>query len=69
VSSNVSISFPEVNESEICKIEITKSKSPLYVKLSSNNGQKEEKFYVRSGNTSQELSLSEVPGYISSNFK
>jgi len=69
VSSNVNVSFPVVNKNEICKIEITNSKSPLYVKLPNNNGQKEEKFYVRSGNTSQELSLSEVPGYISSNFK
>ena len=69
VSSNIKIVFPVVNENEICKIEIIKSKDPLYVKLANNNGQKDEKFYVRSGNTSQELSLSEVSGYISTNFK
>ena len=69
MSSNIKIVFPVVNDNEICKIEITKNKDPLYVKLANNNGQKDEKFYVRSGNTSQELSLSEVSCYISTNFK
>jgi len=68
-SSNLSVTFPMVNDTEICQIEISKGRKPAYVTSMNDNGHKTEKFYVRSGNTSQELALSEVADYIGSRFK
>lgn len=65
IASNVKMTFHEINEFEVCKIEIQKSKKPLYLSLTDDRGQKQEKFYVRSGNTSQELLTSEINDYIS----
>lgn len=68
-TNNINITFHEVEEGvEICKIEIPKGNKPLFLNVTDNNGQKHEKFYVRSGNTSQELSLSEISEYVSGRF-
>jgi len=68
-TSNISIKFYQIEDIEICKIEIHKSNKPLYLKVADVNGNKVEKFYVRSGNTSQELGVSEVSEYVNSRFK
>lgn len=68
-TSGISISFFPIKDMEICKISIPKGTKPLYLEVSDSNGQKSEKFYVRSGNTSQELGLREISDYISSRFK
>lgn len=67
-TSNIKVSFYTISEMEICKLEIPKASKPLFLTVVDKNGQKQEKFYVRSGNTSQELGLSEVSEYISSRF-
>jgi len=68
-TSNIKVTFFVLEgDKEICKIDVTKGDRPLYMTITDNNGQKQEKFYVRSGNTSQELDLSEVSDYISSRF-
>lgn len=68
VSSKVKVDFPVVQDTEICRIEIDPATRPLYLKLKNKHGQPEEKFYVRSGNSSQELELSEANEFISENF-
>jgi len=67
-TTEINITFPTINETEICKINISKGNKPLYLEIINNNGQKIEKFYVRSGNTSQDLALSEISEYIKSRF-
>jgi len=67
-TSCLKIEFPTVNDTEICKIEISSSTKPLYFEISDNNGQKAKKFYIRSGNSSQELDISEVNEYINSRW-
>ena len=69
IASNVKVVFSDINEVEVCKIEIQKSKKPLYLNTIDDRGQKQEKFYVRSGNTSQELLTSEISGYVANNYK
>lgn len=54
-SKFLNISFPSINDLEVCMIEIQKGDEPLYTTLTDKNGSKVEKFFVRSGNTSQEL--------------
>ena len=69
VSSKLKVLFPTIGEIEICKIDIQPSASPLVLTVKDKNGVGQEKFYVRSGNSSQELSLAEMPSYLSERFQ
>lgn len=61
--------FPEIEEKQICVIQINPSFSPLYIKSNDKQGQSIEKFYVRSGNASQQISsLKEINDYIKRHF-
>ncbi len=63
------IQFPEIDGKTICVIQITTAKKPIYVKVKNKQGQLTEKFYVRSGNSSQEItSLKEMEEYIRNRF-
>ena len=64
----ISIKFDKINDSEICIIDILQWNKPLYLETTDKSGQKSKKFYIRSGNTSQELELDEISDYISSRF-
>ncbi len=68
-TNQLSINFPEAKGSLICTIEIEKSSDPVYLTVTDKNGNKAEKFYIRSGNSSQEIkSLKEINIYISQRF-
>jgi hypothetical protein len=67
-ANGLSIKFEKINDSEICIIDILKWNKPLYLECKDKNGQKTKKFYIRSGNTSQELGLDEITDYISNRF-
>lgn len=65
----VDISFPKILDKEICMIQVKPWEKPLYLTVLDKNGQKNEKFYVRSWNASQEFaSLGEITNYISKRF-
>lgn len=68
VSTKIHIEFPNSKDTEICKVEIDPVNKPLFINVRNKHGHNEEKFYVRSGNSSQELSLSEANEYIRANF-
>ncbi len=58
------------NQKVICKIKVLATNEPIYLKFKNKNGQVEEKFFVRSGNSSQEIkSMSEINDYINTRFK
>ena len=65
----IKISFPEVNEVEICRIDIQSGKDPLYLSKKNKSGKLERKFYVRSGNASPEMALDDAVNYIRERFK
>jgi hypothetical protein len=67
-TNNLKISFPEIDDKEICLIEIKVGLKPLYTSISDPNGNKISKFYVRSGNSSQEVPLNEIAEFISKRF-
>ncbi len=67
-ASKVKIRFPQVQGEEICHVEIQKALEPLVLKVYDKNGQQSEKLYVRSGNASQEIPLSEMSTYIKQRF-
>ena len=64
VATNVDIFFPKVGNVEICQIDILEANMPIVVPFKDKHGQTQEKFYVRSGNSSQELSMSEMQSYV-----
>jgi hypothetical protein len=68
VTSKVVIKFLEVGEKEVCQIETAAAKEPVILKVKDKNGQPTEKFYARSGNSSQEIPLSEMNAYIKERF-
>lgn len=65
----IQIQFPIVDENEICMVDIEPGKSPLYLDVTSKSGIKQRKFFVRSGNSSQDLNIDEAASYIQSRFK
>ena len=69
ITQNISMEFPVIDGKEISTIQILKGSEPVYITTTDKNGNKTERFYVRSGNSSQEIqSLKEITGYISTRF-
>ena len=62
------VSFPVVNDVEICQVDIKASPKPLYVETADKNGNRSKKFYVRTGNSSQEMDIEETQKYTRSRF-
>lgn len=71
VSKYIRTQFEQLEDQKIiCKIKVISASEPLYLKYNNKNGQIEEKFYVRSGNSSHEIkSIAEINDYINTKFK
>jgi hypothetical protein len=68
VASNVEIRFPELAGEEICQVDVSLATEPMILTVKDKNGVAAEKFYVRSGNSSPELPLSELKSYWGTRF-
>ena len=68
-ASGISITFHKIEVSEICLIDVSPWNKPLYLEVRDKNGKKSKKFYIRSGNSSQELELDEISEYINARFE
>jgi len=68
VASKLKVAFPMVNGIEICQVNVSPAQRPVFVEMTDQNGQAAEKFYVRSGNSSQEMTHSEMHTYVSERF-
>ena len=68
IASSIKVSFPLVNDIEICQVEASASSKPIMIEVTDKKGVKSEKIYVRSGNSSQELSMSEFDDYRKGRF-
>ena len=67
-ANKIRVQFPVIGDKELCQIEVAPAQKPIVVKFADKNGQPRERFYIRSGNTSQELPMSEMQGYIKERF-
>ena len=65
---NLNVRFPILNDIEICEIDIKASETPRYCGIIDKNGILQKKFYIRSGNSSQELDIEESASYIKRRF-
>lgn len=65
---NMRVRFPIINDVEICEIDIKPTINPIYLTVPDRNGVSQKKFFIRSGNTSQELDIAESAAYIQKRF-
>lgn len=68
VTSKVTITFHEIEDKEVCQVDTKLAKDPVILSVKDKNGQAVEKFYARSGNSSQEIPLSELGAYMKERF-
>ena len=68
VAANVTSTFPSIDGLEICRVDVKAGKTPLFVRSVDKNGVASEKFYVRSGNSSQELPAHQLKAYWDQRF-
>src|SRR3546814_8432194 len=64
-ASKFKILFPVVNGVEICQIDVKPADAAIVIAVHDKHGLKAEKLYVRSGNSSPEMPLSEVQAFFS----
>ena len=67
-ATKLKLTFPEIDEKEICRIEILPANKPIYIKLADKGGAPQDRFYVRNGNSSREMSGDQVITYIKERF-
>lgn len=68
VTGKILIKFHSLDDKEICQIDVLPANEPLVIKVTDKNGQVSEKIYARSGNSSQEIPLSELSNYLKDRF-
>lgn len=67
-ATKLKTTFPSLNDTEICQIAVSPATKPLILKAVDKNGQSSQKFYVRNGNSSREMPMTEMHQYISERF-
>ena len=67
-TKNITVDFPILEDIEICTVEIKAGIEPLYTEVTDKNGNRNIKFYVRSGNSSHEVPVDEIASYINQRF-
>ncbi|OHB00531.1 MAG: hypothetical protein A3E94_01900 [Candidatus Zambryskibacteria bacterium RIFCSPHIGHO2_12_FULL_44_12b] len=61
----VGLSFEQIEEKEVCVISVEPSPKPVFLRVND----KEEEFFIRTGNTTSPLKVSQVNSYIESHWK
>lgn len=54
-ATKLKLTFPQIEEKEICRVDIMPANKPIYLRLADKSGAAQERFYVRSGNSSREM--------------
>ncbi|MDX1089675.1 hypothetical protein GOL89_21385 [Sinorhizobium medicae] len=62
------LSFPQIEEKEICRVEILPANKPIYIKLADKGGAAQDRLYVRNGNSSREMTGDQAITYIKERF-
>lgn len=67
-AAKITVSFPRIEGVTICRVDIQRSRTPVWIKLPDRSGSVTERLFVRSGNSSQELSPSQAAAYEREHF-
>jgi hypothetical protein len=69
VAQTVDVAILDVDGKDICQIEVARSNKPLVLRTKDKNGQTIESFYIRNGNLSQAIPMSEFHAYAQTRFR
>ncbi|MER9852009.1 DUF262 domain-containing protein [Mesorhizobium sp. M0106] len=67
-ATKLKVSFPEIDEKEICRLDVAPANKPIYLKIADKGGVPMERFYVRNGNSSREMTGEQALLYIKERF-
>jgi predicted HTH transcriptional regulator len=67
-TNNIKITFCAIQSGEICVLQVKRGYEPVYIEVQDKTGNKTNKLYVRSGNSSIEIPIEEVSKFLSSRF-
>jgi very-short-patch-repair endonuclease len=62
--NHLRITFPAVGAATICRVDVQRSPGGVVVKLPDSSGRPIERFYLRVGNSTQDLSLSQMTAFM-----
>ncbi|MGC1303249.1 MAG: DUF3320 domain-containing protein [Caulobacteraceae bacterium] len=68
-ATRVRVSFPAVGGKVVCRVDVQRSPIGVVVKLADRSGAPVERFYVRTGNSTHEFSLSQMTAFMASRGK
>lgn len=54
-ATKVKLSLPQIDEKEICRVEILPADKPIDIKLADKGGAAQDRLYVRNGNSTREM--------------
>ncbi|QFU33182.1 DUF3320 domain-containing protein [Brevundimonas sp. Bb-A] len=64
----VSVSYPVIDEKVICRVDVKRSRKPVYLAVADSSGTATDRLIVRAGASSPEIPLSQVAAYVSEHF-
>jgi very-short-patch-repair endonuclease len=64
----ISVSYPMLGGEQICRIDVKRSRTPVYLALSEGNGPATKRLVVRAGASSPEIPLDQVAAYVRDHF-
>ena len=67
-SRKIKTEFHEINEKEICKIDIEKNDELKFLEIKDKNGNKKKVAFIRGSNSSKNLDPEEIVKYSEENF-
>jgi len=65
----VKISFPNHGERTICRVDVQRSRAPVFVTVPDQSGAKAERLFVRAGNASHEIPPSQIAALVREHFE
>ena len=64
----INVGFHEMQDKEICKVDVTKSDKLIFIETKDKNGTKNKEAFIRIGNASKPLKSDEIVKYSEENF-
>lgn len=64
----VSVSYPAIDDRPICRVDVKRSRTPVYLNIADSGGTATPRLIVRAGASSPEIPLSQVAAYVREHF-
>jgi hypothetical protein len=64
----VKVSFPLLNNKMVCRVDVERPGTPVYVKVTDGNGALAERLFVRLGNSSHEIPAGQIAEFVNEHF-